>query len=69
MLEMITPPQVIQESEEDDDDQPMENAQLEESIHGQPYVPDHYEDDIYFHGSEPQYPERSLAEMHNRDSE
>ena len=54
MLEMVTPPQVIQDSEEDDDDQPMEIAQLEEleeSIHGQPYVPDHYEDNIYFHGS------------------
>ena len=49
MLEMVTTPQVIQDSEEDDDDQPMEIAQLEEleeSIHGQPYVPDHYEDNI-----------------------
>ena len=53
MLEMVTPLQVIQDSEEDDDDQPMELAQLEQLekiIHGQPYVPDHYEDNIYLHG-------------------
>ena len=68
---MVTPPQVIQGREEDDDDQSMENVrleELEESIHGQPYVPDHYEDNIYFHGSELQYPEGSPAEMHNEDS-
>ena len=66
---MVTPLQVIQDNEEDDDDQPMELAQLEqleEIIHGQPYVPDHYEDNIYFHGSEPQ---GSPAEIHNEDSE
>ena len=68
---MLTPLQVIQDSEEDDDDQPMELVQLEEleeTIHGQPYVPDHYEDNIHFHGPAPPYPEGSLAEMHNEDS-
>ena len=40
MLDMVTPLQVIQDSEEDDDDQPMKLAQLEELeevIYGQPY--------------------------------
>ena len=71
MLEMVNPPQVIQDSEEDDDDQPMkldQLEQLEEVIHGQPYVPDHYEDNIHFHGSAPKYPEGPSAEMHNEDS-
>ena len=69
MLDMVTPLQVIQDNEEDDGDQPMELAkleQLEEIIHGQPYMPDHYEDNIYFHGSEPQ---GSPAETHNEDPE
>jgi hypothetical protein len=69
MLEMVTPLQVIQGSEEDDVNQLMEIAQLkqlEEIIHGQPYVPDHYEDNIYFHGSAPQ---GSSAEIHSGDSE
>ena len=68
---MVTPLQVIQDSEEDDDDQPIKLDQLEELeevIHGQPYVPDHYEDSIHFHGSAPQYPEGSSAEMHEEDS-
>jgi hypothetical protein len=66
-LDMVTPLQVIPDSEEDDD-QPIKLAQLEqleEIIHGQPYVPDHYEDDIHFHGSAPQ---GSPAEAHNEDS-
>jgi hypothetical protein len=69
MLERVTLLQFIQDNEEGDDDQPMELAQLEqleEIIHGQPYVPDHYEDNIYFHGSEPQ---GSPAKAHNEDSE
>ena len=69
VLEMVTPLQVIPDSEEDDDGQPIKLAQLEqleEIIHGQPYVPDHYEDNIHFHGSEPQ---GSPVEAHNEDSE
>ena len=69
MLEMVTHPQVIPDSKEDDDDQPIKLAQLEhleEIIHGQPYVPDHYEDNIHFHGSEAQ---GSPVEAHNEDSE
>ena len=72
MLDMTTPLQVIGNSEEDVDDQPMRLDQLEELeevIHGRPYVPDHYEDNIYSHGPAPQYPERSPAEMHDEDSE
>ena len=72
MLDIVTPLQVIEDSEEDDDDQPMELDQLEELeevILGQPYVPDHYEDNIDFHGSAPQYLEGSSAEMHDEDSE
>ena len=71
MLDMVSPPQVIQDSEEDDDDQPRkldQLEQLEEVVHGQPYVPDHYEDKIHFHGSAPQYTKGSPAEMHYEDS-
>ena len=69
LLDIVTLLEVIEDSEESDDEQPMELDQLEESIEGQHYVPDHYEDNIYFHGSAPQYPEGSPAEMHGEDSE
>ena len=63
MLEMVTPPQVIPDSEEDDDGQPIKLAKLEQLeviIHGQSYVP------VHFHGSEAQ---GSPAEVHNEESE
>ena len=70
MLDFVTPLEEIPDNEEDDDDQPMELAQLEqleEIIHGQPYQPGQYSQaNITFHGSEP---EGSPAEMHGEDSE
>ena len=70
MLDIVTPLEEIPDNEEDDDDQPMELAQLEqleEIIHGQPYQPGQYSQaNITFHGSEP---EGSPAEMHGEDSE
>jgi len=70
MLDLVTPLEEVPNSEEDNDDQPMKLAQLEELeeiIHGQPYQPDQYSQaNITFHGSEP---EGSPAEMHGEGSD
>ena len=46
LLDIVTPLEVIEDSEESDAEQPMELDQLEEPIEGQHYMPDHYEDNI-----------------------